>query len=115
MNTINNNYSSVTSNAFFFNAENPTCRYSLFLENQTDRSVADNLVALSAWERRICENANGVIVDTSQYGERHCLRNIVMNGQPMRPNEFSGKFSLVHAGLLEMDYRTRIFTFMWSL
>ena len=41
----------VTSNAFFFNQDNPTDRYSLKLDNPTDRNVAQQVFALAQWEK----------------------------------------------------------------
>eukprot|EP00391_Amoebophrya_sp_Ameob2_P002012 CAMPEP_0179000520 /NCGR_PEP_ID=MMETSP0795-20121207/10731_1 /TAXON_ID=88552 /ORGANISM="Amoebophrya sp., Strain Ameob2" /LENGTH=1463 /DNA_ID=CAMNT_0020693553 /DNA_START=348 /DNA_END=4740 /DNA_ORIENTATION=+ len=99
-----------TSNAMFFNIENPTGRYSLLVENPTDRNMAETLLRLSHWERGIQEEHEEEILDTSQYGDRSCLRNIVLNGNPFRTAEITSDTLQSATGLLEVDYRTRLFT-----
>ncbi|CAD7948577.1 unnamed protein product [Amoebophrya sp. A25] len=101
-----------TSNAVFFNADNPTGRYKLSIENPTDKNMADTLIRLSSWEKQLQEQEDmpEEIKDASQYGDRTCLRNVVLNGKPYRPEELGSDVLQGAIGTLEMDYRTRIFT-----
>ena len=95
----------VTANAYFANFSNPTGRYSLNLDNPTDRDVADTLFSAAAWEKSLAVKFE--LVDTSQYGDNSCLRNLVYAGTPMRDNQFN--LNTTPGGKLDFDYCTRIY------
>ena len=52
--------------------------------------------------------------DPSQYGDRFCLRNTVLNGRPLMPRDAHTRMREVTAGIFYCDYKTRIWCeYMW--
>lgn len=88
---------------FYFNVESPTWRYSLHLSNPSDYCVANILFLLNRWEVSIEERLK--IEDTSEFGDRSHIRNIVFMGQPLLIQSIFD-WVLPDSGLVKFDYVT---------